>query len=214
LYRNQVASQFGRRPGGPSVPVDKEDIYMRKLVSALAITAGLTLLGAPAYAQQNYPPATNQGLTVSESTVSPGESITISGDGAEPGATVTFKLVKSSSALGASQVLAVGPRLAALVRPQAQSSTSLGSTTADGDGSFSATLTIPTGLDAGTYSLIASSDGEVLATATIRVLAASASGALPFTGTDVAPGLAIGASLIVAGGLLLLAVRRRRSSTA
>jgi hypothetical protein len=44
--------------------------------------------------------------------------------------------------------------------------------------------------------------------------AAAGTGALPFTGTDVAPGLAIGATLIVAGGLLLLAVRRRRSSIA
>ena len=32
--------------------------------------------------------------------------------------------------------------------------------------------------------------------------------------TDVVPGLAVGAGLIVAGGLLLLAVRRRRRSTA
>ena len=187
---------------------------MRKLVSALAITAGLTLLAAPAYAQEDYPPANDDSLTVSESTVAPGESITISGDGAEPGATVTFKLVRSSSALGAGKVLLAGPRLAALVRPQAQSTVSLGSTTADDDGSFSATLTIPSGLDDGVYSLIATSGGEVLATATIRVLAAGGAGALPFTGSNVAPGLAIGATLIVAGGLLLLAVRRRRSSIA
>jgi hypothetical protein len=186
---------------------------MRKLVSALAITAGLTLLAAPAYAQENYPPASDDSLTVSESTVAPGESITISGDGAEPGATVTFKLVRSSSALGANKVLLAGPRLGALVRQQAQSSVSLGSTTADGDGSFSASLTIPSGLDDGVYTLIASSGGAVLATATVRVLAAG-TGALPFTGSNVAPGLAIGATLIVAGGLLLLAVRRRRSSIA
>jgi hypothetical protein len=188
---------------------------MRKLVSALAITAGLTLLAAPAYAQEDYPPDSDEGLTVSESTVAPGETITISGDGADPGATVTFRLVKSSSsALGANRVILAGPRLAAHVRPQAQSSVSLGSTTAADDGSFSATLTIPSGLDDGTYTLIASSGGEVLATATVRVLAAAGTGALPFTGSDVAPGLAIGATLIVAGGLLLLAVRRRRGSIA
>jgi LPXTG cell wall anchor motif len=186
---------------------------MRKLVSALAITAGLTLLAAPAYAQEDYPPAEDDSLTVSESTVAPGDTITISGDGAEPGATVTFRLVRSSSALGAGKVLLAGPRLGALVRQEAQSSVSLGSTTADDDGSFSATLTIPSWLDDGVYTLIASSGGEVLATATIRVLAAD-TGALPFTGSTVAPGLAIGATLIVAGGLLLLAVRRRRSSLA
>jgi len=186
---------------------------MRKLVSALAIAAALTLLAIPASAQEDYPPSSSDSLTVSESTVAPGESITISGDGAEPGATVAFKLTKSSSALGVGRVVLAGQRLAALVRPQAQSSVSLGSTTADSDGSFSATLTIPSGLDDGTYTLTATSGGVVLATATIQV-AASGSSALPFTGSNVGPGLAIGATLIVAGGLLLLAVRRRRSSIA
>jgi LPXTG cell wall anchor motif len=187
---------------------------MRKAVSAIGLAAGLMLLAAPAYAQDDTYSEDTSGLTVSESTVSPGDTITISGDGAEPGATVSFRLVKASSALGANRVLLAGPRLAAQVRPQAQSSVSLGSTTADDDGSFSATLTIPSGLDAGTYTLIASSGGEVLATATVRVLAAATSGALPFTGSEVAPGLAIGATLIVAGALLLLAVRRRRRSIA
>jgi LPXTG-motif cell wall-anchored protein len=185
---------------------------MRKLVSAFAITAGLTLLAVPAYAQ-DYPTDTDTGLTLSASTVEPGDKITIAGEGAEPGATVSFRLTRSSSALGSSRAVAAGPTLAALIRPQAQSSISLGSATADDDGSFSATLTIPSTLDAGVYTLTAVSGGEVLASATLRVLA-GATGDLPFTGSNVAPGLAIGASLIVAGGLLLMAVRRRRSSIA
>jgi hypothetical protein len=53
---------------------------MRRFVSALAIAAGLTLLAGPAFAQQDddstYPPNTEQ-LTVSESTVSPGESLVL-----------------------------------------------------------------------------------------------------------------------------------------
>jgi LPXTG cell wall anchor motif len=190
---------------------------MRKLVSALTVTAGLMLLPGPALAQQDgsYPPGGSKGLTVSESTLSPGERFTISGDGAEPGASVTFRLTWASSALGAGgQVVAAGPGLAhavAAVRPQAQGSVSLGSTTANAEGEYSATLTIPAGTDPGIYTLTASSGGEILAAATIRVVAASAGG-LPFTGTDVGPGLAVGASLIVAGGLLLVAVRRRRRS--
>ena len=185
---------------------------MRKLVSALTVAAGLTLLAAPAHAQP-YPPATS-GLTVSESTVSPGESFTVSGDGAGPGATVTFTMKRSSSALGGNRSLAAGPGLAGLaaaIRPQAQSSIPLGSTTANGDGEFSATLTIPSGTDAGVYTVTASSGGEVLAVVTIRV-AAGGVGDLPFTGGNVLPGLAIGASLIVAGGLLLLSLKRRRSA--
>jgi hypothetical protein len=188
---------------------------MRRLVSALTVAAGLTLLAAPAHAQP-YPPATS-GLTVSESTVSPGERFTVAGDGAEPGATVTFKLTPTNSAAGAgSRVVAAGPGLAramAAVRPQAQSSISLGSTTANADGEFSATLTVPAGTDPGVYTLTASSGGEILAVVTIRVAAASSAGGLPFTGSDVGPGLAVGAILIVAGGLLLLAVRRRRRSS-
>ena len=186
---------------------------MRKLVSALAIAAGLSLLAGPAFAQ-DYPPNTKK-LTVSESTVSPGESFTISGDGAQPGATVTFTLKRSSSTLGANHALAAGTglcRLVAAVRPQAQSSVPLGSTTANGDGEFSATVRIPSSTDPGVYTVAATSGGAVLALVTIRVAAASGIGDLPFTGGNVLPGLAIGATLIVAGGLLLLSLKRRRSA--
>jgi hypothetical protein len=190
---------------------------MRKLVSAIAIIAGLTLLGGPAFAQEErrYPPGNGGGLTVSGSTVSPGESFTVSGDGADSGATVTFTLKRSSSALGASRVLAADAGLGlvvAAVQPQAQGAVSLGSTTANGDGEYSATLTIPSGTDPGVYTLTASSGGAVLDVITIRVAAAGGVGDLPFTGGNVLPGLAIGAALIVAGGLLLLSLRRRRST--
>jgi hypothetical protein len=186
---------------------------MRKLVSALTVAVVLTLLLAvPAHAQ-GYPP-TSGGLTVSESTLSPGESFTVSGEGAEPGAIVTFTLKRSSSALGGNRVVAAGPglaRLVAAVRPQAQSSVTLGRATANADGEFSATLTIPAGTAPGVYTLTASSGGEILSVATIRVVAAGV-GDLPFTGATVLPGLAIGATLIVVGGLLLLSLKRRRSA--
>jgi LPXTG-motif cell wall-anchored protein len=167
---------------------------MRKFVSAIAIAAGLMLLAAPALAQE-YPP-TSEGLTVSETTLRPGESFVVSGEGADPGDTVTFRLSSSSaSSLGGA---------------------SLGSTTADGEGAFRATLTIPLGTDPGLYTLTAADGGNTLGVVTIRVLAAAdddGAGGLPFTGSNVAPGLAVGASLILAGGLLLLAVRRRRRSS-
>ena len=190
---------------------------MRRFVSALVIAAGLSLFAAPALAQSDkkYPPKSDN-LTVSESTVSPGESFTCSGDGAEPGATVSFTMTRSSSALGGNRSRAAGPGLAGLaaaIRPQAQSSVPLGSTTANGAGEFSATLTIPSGTDPGGYTVTASSGGAVLAVVTIRVAAAAGGlGGLPFTGGNVLPGLAIGASLIVAGGLLLLSLKRRRSA--
>ena len=195
---------------------------MRRLVSALAISSGLVLLASAAHAQTTttttYPPLSG-GITVSESTVTAGESFVVSGEGAEPGATVVFTLTgPQSSTLGSgNRVVAAGPALArmvAAVRPLAQSSTvTLGSTTADDDGDFRTTLTIPSDTEPGLYTLTATSGGEVLSTATIRVLAAT-TGGLAFTGSNVGPGLAVGAGLIVAGGLLLLAVRRRRRSVA
>ena len=197
---------------------------MRKFVSALTIAAGLTLLATPVHAQTQPDcsymancPGTTEGLTISESTVTPGESIVVAGGGADPGATVVFTLtrVSSSASSAGTRVVAAAPALAravAAVRPLAQGTTTLGSTTADSEGNFRATLTIPSSLAPGVYTLIATSGGEVLSTATIRVLAAT-TGGLAFTGSNVGPGLAVGVGLIVAGGLLLLAVRRRRRST-
>ncbi len=190
---------------------------MRRLVSAVAMAAGLALVAGPAFAQSTteYPPEGQQ-LTISESTVVPGDSFTVAGEGAEPGATITFTLQRSSSALGTNRALATTPRLVALtaaIHPQAQSAVSLG-TSANGDGEFSASLRIPAGADPGVYTLTAASGGDALAVATIRVLAAAIGGLgdLPFTGGNVLPGLAIGATLIVAGGLLLLSLKRRRSA--
>jgi hypothetical protein len=184
---------------------------MRKLVSALAVTVGLTLLAGPAHAQdgRGYP-RQRGGLTVSESTVSPGESFTVSGGGAKPGATIAFTLQRSSSALRAGRAVAAGPALQLSARrPQAQHAITLGSTT-DAGGRFKARLTLPTGTEPGVYALTASSGGGVLAELTLRVVTVGGIGGLPFTGADVLPGLVAGATLIVAGGLLLLSLKRRR----
>jgi hypothetical protein len=186
---------------------------MRKLVSALVVTVGLALLAGPAHAQdgRGYPPGRG-GLRVSESTVSPGESFTVSGGGAKAGATVTFTLQRSSSTLGTGQAVAAGPTLALRVtefRPQVQQATALGSTT-DTGGRFKARLILPAGTEPGVYALTASSGGGVLAELTLRVVTVGGIGGLPFTGADVVPGLVAGATLIVAGGLLLLSLKRRR----
>jgi hypothetical protein len=186
---------------------------MRRLVSALAVTAGLTLVAGPAHAQdgRDFSPSRG-GLRVSESTVSPGESFTVSGGGAKPGAIVTFMLQRSSSALGAGRDVAAGPVLglqAAMPRPQVRHSILLGSTT-DAGGRFKARLTIPAGTEVGVYALTASSGDGALAELTLRVVTVGGIGGLPFTGADVIPGLVAGATLIVAGGLLLLSLKRRR----
>jgi len=184
---------------------------MRRLVSAVAVTTALTLLAVPAYAQdgRGYP-RSRGGLTVSESTVSPGESFTVSGGGAKPGATITFALQPSSSALATGRPVAAGPALqVSTLRIQAQHAVALGSTT-DAGGRFKARLTLPAGTEPGVYALTAASGGGVLAELTLRVVIVGGIGGLPFTGADVVPGLVAGAALIVAGGLLLLSLKRRR----
>ena len=186
---------------------------MRKLGSALAVAAGLTLLAGPARAQddKDYPPSSGR-LTASESTVAPGERFTVSGDGAKPGATVTFTLQRSPSALGSGRVVAAGlspVRSTTRIRSQVRRSVALGSTT-DVDGGFSATLTMPASTEPGVYALLASSGGAILAGMTLQVITTSGIGGLPFSGADVVPGLVIGAALIVAGGLVLASLKRRR----
>ena len=89
---------------------------MRRLVSSLAVTAGLTLLAAPALGQDQgeYPPK-HGGLMTSESTIAPGDRFTVSGGGPEPGATVTFTLRRTIQTFGGDRVAAAGDGLARLV---------------------------------------------------------------------------------------------------
>ena len=162
---------------------------MRKALTALSLAAALAVFVGPAVAQaQSYPPS-GESLTVSDSRVVVGESITISGGGADPGATVRF-------------ILHSDP-------------VSLGSTTADSSGNFSAAVTIPSGTSAGTHTITAVSNGVTLATISVVVAAgssgSSSSGDLPFTGSSTLPGIGIGVGLIALGSSLLLLSRRRRS---
>jgi hypothetical protein len=186
---------------------------MRRLVSSLAVTAGLTLLTGAAHAQgKEDDPPNRAGLTVSESTISPGDRFTVSGGGAPPGASVSFTLQPTIAAPGSDRVVPVGsepPRLGISSRPATPPQVSLGSTR-DDDGQFSATLTMPAGTEPGSYTLAASAGGEFLAAMTLRVMTVGGIGGLPFTGATVLPGLATGAALILAGGLLLLSLKRRR----
>lgn len=137
------------------------------------------------------------------------ENNVISGDGCEPGSTVDFTLLTT----GGQQVA------------------NLGSTTAGGDGTFSATVD-PSGVPGGTYQLIISC-GD--ATTSIPVQVSSSGGLAPGqttqttmpvnagvgtgsglarTGTDSGTLVRGAAVLIAVGGLLLVGTRRRRATPA
>jgi PGF-CTERM protein len=163
---------------------------MRKALAALAMSAVLSLLAGPAFAQTEYG-GEGESLTVSDSRVVPGQSMTVSGSGATPNGKVNI-------------VFASTPRVVA-------------TTTADGDGNFSATFEVPSDVDAGTHTVTAvdAATGDVLASVAVVVPASAVDGSdgdddsLPFTGSSTLPGIGIGVTLIALGGAVLLASRRR-----
>jgi len=170
---------------------------MRKAVCVAVVCAAAMVIGssrAPALAQP-YPPTASP-LTISSSVVTPGETLTVSGQGANAGASVTITLAST-------------PRVVA-------------TTKANGSGTFRASFQVPTDEPQGQHTVTAGANGRVLGSVTIRVVAARQGGGhlgtlagdgngLPFTGANALPEVAAGAGLILAGIVLLLAIRRRRA---
>jgi hypothetical protein len=142
----------------------------------------LGLLGAPASAQQYPPQAGTCGVSGS---VSPGEQFTVTGEGFQPGSTLTFTLQPGAI--------------------------DLGSTQADANGEFQTVLTAPANLAAGDYTLRIAGTGVVCVTGVDVVVAG---GVTAFTGStlNVPVWMALVAALL-AGGLLFVVLggRRRRS---
>lgn len=130
------------------------------------------------------------GSGFSTGSVTPGQSITVSGTGYAPFSTVTV-LVYSSP-------------------------TVLGTAVADENGAFTFTGTLPAGLAAGSHTLVAAGidvDGNPrYLTQAITVGADTDSGGLAYTGADIALPLAGGAAALLLGGGLLVASRRRANA--
>ena len=133
---------------------------------------------------------------LSETTVAPGGTITFSGGGFASDSDVKITLFSDP--------------------------VDLGSTTADASGNFSVEVAIPDGTPAGEHHLEASGldpDGNPLVVSlsvtvtdsgTTPVAAVTPSGALPFTGSDVARTLSIGLAAVVVGGAAVWGARRGR----
>jgi 5'-nucleotidase len=170
---------------------------VKRLIACAAL--GVVALAAPAAAQQ-YPPAINS-LTVSDTTPTPGQTITIEARTCEPGSTVTFSL--SSVPV------------------------TLASAIADGAGVATVQATIPTDTPLGAHTITATCpapDGSTLTVSlAITVVPAagaatgsgSGTGALPRTGQDSSLPLArIGLGLAAIGGVLTAVAAKRRKSAA
>jgi hexosaminidase len=167
---------------------------MKKLAAAvfsvLSLSLLLALLAVPASAQQYPPGGTTCG--VGATSLGPGDQITVSGSGWQPGSTVTFTLQPGSIPLG--------------------------STTVGDDGSFSTVLTVPASVAPGSYSLSCSGidvEGNPISRNNpIQVLAAGGGGGAAFTGNtlNVPLWMALVAGLLASGVLLVVLGGRRRRS--
>lgn len=159
---------------------------LRRFVFVLGamLLAGIGL-GLPAQAQYTPQP----GITIDKPVVSAGETVTVSGQDCEAGATVTISL-------GGTQVATA---------------------TTGEDGTFSASFEVPPGTAAGTYTVTASNcTVEVLSStltvqgATTATNASTAGTTLPRTGSGTTETLLrVGVVLVACGGLLAFAARRR-----
>jgi hypothetical protein len=167
---------------------------MKKLaavsISALMIALLVGLVATPAWAQQ-YPPK-KPTCQVSDTSISPGDEVTVSGKHWQPGSTVTFTL-----------------------QPEG---INLGSTTVGVNGKFSAVVTIPDRIQPGPHTIVCSGTNRrgdpVVRAITVQILGVilGGGGGTASTGTvlNLPLWLALIAALLVAGVVLVAIGRRRR----
>ncbi len=155
---------------------------MRHAATALLAVSALAL---PALAAaQPYQESTGT-LTVSETTIAPGEDVTVSGNGFAPSSDVDVTIEST-------------PR-------------HLASDRADQSGSFSATVEIPQDMSEGEHTLIASGSAPDGATHLLSAQVLISDESLPRTGANVA--LVVAAGVVVAAFGFLLVRGRRSDST-
>ena len=166
---------------------------MKKLaaVSILALMIALLvgLVATPAWAQQ-YPPK-KPTCQVSDTSISPGDEVTVSGKHWQPGSTVTFTL-----------------------QPEG---INLGSTTVGVNGKFSAVVTIPNSVQPGAHTIVCSGTNRrgdpVVRAITVQILGLILGGGGGTASTGSVLNLPLWMVLIVAlfvTGVVLVAIGRRR----
>lgn len=155
------------------------------MIRRMFILGALALAVFAPAAHAQYP--VTPGISVSDSTVSSGDSVTVSATGCEAGTTVTFYL--DGQVIGTGVTDSSGP----IDENNVQTGTASTDVVISGS--------------PGTYTLSNSCND---ATLVITIAGAGGGGALPRTGTDSSLPLAkIAIVLIAAGGLLIVAARDR-----
>jgi hypothetical protein len=135
------------------------------------------------------------------STVEPGDTVSVSGDGFDPGSQITVSITDEalpSYTLGGAGVSGAFARTV-LVTP------------ADATGNFSATFTIPADTPDGNYNVLAvgvQSEGQPRALA-CPVEVISDTSPIAFTGSNTRPMVQIALAIVALGALLVFATRRK-----
>jgi len=166
---------------------------IRRCLLAVTVVGAMFVVAAPAGAQQ-YPPANNF-IALSDTTLVPGQTFTITAGTFLPGSTVTITFLSDPVNLGSAIASAVG--------------------------TVSTQATTPVDAPLGAHTVQASgqsADGPLTLSASVTVVpaagaggAAAAGGGLPRTGDDTSiPLTRVAAVLLAGGGALVFAARRRR----
>jgi hypothetical protein len=165
---------------------------IRKCLVVASLVASLAVVATPAEAQQ-YPPAANF-IALSDTTLVPGQTFTITAGVFLPGSTVTATFLSDPVNLGSAVADAVGT---ASLQATVPSDATLGAHTVQVDGE--------------------SADGPLSLSASVTIVAAgggagAGGGGLARTGDDSSIPLArVAAVLVAGGGALVFAARRRRN---
>jgi hypothetical protein len=170
-------------------------------LAALAVGAGMVLLGPAAQATPTYPPSTPS-ISVSATVVNPGTAVTVTGQGFQPVSAVTISWTGPGARGMAAAALPFGTR----------------GLTADTSGTVTTSITF-TAAGQHVISLTGTdtAGAPVTLSATVSVVAVAAGGGgtqLSHTGFPVLPAMLAALGLLVLGTLIVLVVRRRRAAAA
>ena len=202
---------------------------MRKSLAALTLAGSIALLGAvPAVANNANYPAPNTTVAVSDASVAPGEAFVFSGTGFTPGEGITITVTPTGTPAASGSSVSAGSLSVSARIPLAPSTLS---TTADGNGAFSAPIVIN---EAGAYAITATgnSSGVTVGPVTVVVGGAALSntggnagtgtglantGGVPLANTGADSSLIlwslVGAGALAAGTASVVVARRRAKST-
>ncbi len=167
---------------------------MRLRLAVTSFVVCLAVTAAWSAAAYGYGSTNHTSTSVTNAVVDPCSSTTITGSGFQPSESVTITLIHAPTVLGTA--------------------------TTDSSGSFSASVTIPSGTAPGSYTAVSTgssgdsaSTGLTVGSGGCGVTLATSSSGLAFTGADIAAMVGVAAVAIGLGGMLVLVTRRRRQST-